>query len=97
MKPFLEIPVCLQGGHNEDEKVVTARVQPSEIAYHYPGYHWGAVVVFRSGSSLLTSMSSDELDLAILGYESFQKKNPNNRHNIKLTAKPKPDESNSLS
>lgn len=87
MHPFLEVPVCLQGGHNEEEKIVTARIRPSEIAFHYPGYHWGCVIVFKSGSSLLTGMMPEELDAAIIGFDSFQKKNPSNVHNIKLTAK----------
>lgn len=41
MNPFLEIPVCLGGGGNQNlpEKIVTGRVIPGEIAFHYPGYH----------------------------------------------------------
>ncbi len=86
MNPFLEIEVCHAGGGPEDlpEKTVVGRILPGEIAMHYPGYHWGAIVVLKSGYTFLTTLSSDELDAARQAYSAVQKKSPNNISNIHL-------------
>lgn len=87
MNPFLEIPVCLAGGKDTSEKEVTGRVLPSEIAFHYPGYNWGAVIVLKSGHSILTTLSSEEIDAARQAYGIILKDRPGNISNIQLKPK----------
>jgi hypothetical protein len=91
MNPFLELEVCHAGGGKDDlpEKTVMGRILPGEIAMHYPGYHWGAIVVLKSGYTFLTTMTSDDLDAARQAYAAMQKKNPTNTNNIQLTKKSK--------
>lgn len=93
MNPFLEIPVCLSGKEGDDqqpEKEVVGRLLPGEIAFHYPGYHWGAIVVLKSGHSFLTKMTSEEIDAARQAYHKIMKEKPENTANIQLKAKQKP-------
>lgn len=92
MNPFLEIPVCLAGKADDPEqpeKIVTGRVLPGEIAFHYPGYHWGSVVVLKSGYTFLTTLESANIDAARQAYADIMTKNPNNKNNIQLTPKSK--------
>lgn len=88
MNPFLEIPVFLAGGEGTPEKEVVGRILPGEIAFHYPGYHWGAVIILKSGYSVLTTMSCEAIDAARQAYAKILKEQPNNMNNIQLTAKP---------
>lgn len=93
MNPLLEIPVCLPGKEDDPdqpEKVVTGRISPGEIAFYYPGYHWGSVVVLKCGSSLLTTWSAEELDHARAVYYEFVKRNPNTKLNVQMVLKDKP-------
>lgn len=77
MMPFIEIPVCLAGSNDLPEKEVTGRLQPSEIANYYPGYHWGTIIIIKSGSSFLTKCDPEEIDTLLLEYSAFAKKNSN--------------------
>lgn len=89
--PLLEIPVCHAGKPDNPEtpeKIVTARVLPGEIAMYYPGYHWGSIVVLKSGYTFLTDWSSEQLDAAREGYYDFTKKNPTVKRNIAMVNKP---------
>jgi hypothetical protein len=86
MLPFIEIQQIITNNENE-EKEVTTRLQPNEIEYYYPGFHWGTVIVFKSRNSILTPMSVDEFDSALLGYQDFCLKNIGRFGNIKLTPK----------
>lgn len=91
MNPLLEIPVILAGkDENTPEQAVTGRINPGEIAYYYPGYNFGAIVVMKSGNSFLTTWSADELDHARIVYYDFIKKNPTNRMNVRMVQKDKP-------
>jgi hypothetical protein len=88
MNPFLEIPVCLRGkadDPDQPEKVVNGRLLPGEIAFHYPGYNWGSVLVLKSGHSILTTLSSEQIDAARIAYEEIQRKNPKNKSNVTVS------------
>jgi len=86
MLPFLEIPMCIANNEKEEKGVVT-RIQPNEIAYYYPGFHWGTVVVMKSGSSFLTVFTSDELDAALKGYDQHVKAYAGKFGNLQVTPK----------
>lgn len=90
MKPLLEIPVCLAGKPGDDsqpEKEVMGRVLPDEIAFHYPGYHWGSIIVLKSGHSFLTTLDSEAIDTARLAYDDMVTKNPALRKNVQIKQK----------
>jgi hypothetical protein len=84
MNAHLEIPVCLAGGEKEEEKVVTGRILPAEIAFYYPGYHWGSVVILKSGYSVLTTLTPEEIDQAILSYRILIAKGGSLKGNLAL-------------
>jgi hypothetical protein len=92
MQPFLELPMCIQ--HEDEnkeiqEKDVIVRIQPSEIAYYYPGFYWGVVVVMKSGSSYLLKMELQEFDQALAGYHSAVTQKPTQFGNLSIQPKPK--------
>lgn len=67
MNPMMEIPVCLAGGKDQDEKTVIGRFRPDQIQGYYPGYNWGSVVIVAN-SSILTTLTCEELDQAMTQY-----------------------------
>lgn len=88
MLPFLELPICL-ANVEKAEKVVMGRIKPGDISYMYPGFYNGTVIVFKSGSSVLTSCTQEEIDSSLLAYKEFVDKNPGKFGNLQLTQKPK--------
>lgn len=88
MLPFLELPVCLANTEKE-EKVVMGRMKPGDISYMYPGFYSGTVIVFKSGSSMLTTASQEEIDAALIAYKDFIDKFPGKFGNLQLNSKPK--------
>jgi hypothetical protein len=88
MLPFLEIPQIII--NNEDkEKEVATRLQPQEIAYYYPGFYYGTVIVLKSTNSFLTTLSVEEVDSALAGYHSFIMSKDAKFGNLQLTPKSK--------
>lgn len=90
MKPFLELPVCL-ANNEQKQKVVTGRVQPEDISYYYPGFYEGTVIVMKAGSSLLTTIGTEELDSALQAYHQLRAKNAGHFGNLQITQKKKPN------
>lgn len=88
MLPFLELPICLANVEKE-EKTVTGRIKPGDISYMYPGFYAGTIIVFKSGSSIMTSCTQAEIDAALIAYQEFVDKNPNKFGNLQLAQKPK--------
>jgi hypothetical protein len=90
MKPFLELPMCIQHKDEkgeEHEKDVTVRIQPAEIAYYYPGFYWGVVIVMKSGSSYLLRMELKDFDQALMGYATALVQNPGAFGNLQIKPK----------
>lgn len=88
MKPFLEVPICITNTESEEKKT-TAKIQPGEIAYFYPGFHWGTIVVMKSGSSMLVDLDEPTFMSGLDLYEESVKKAPGKFGTLKLTAKNK--------
>jgi hypothetical protein len=86
MLPFLELPMTIVN-NEEKQKEVIGRIQPTEVADYYPGFYEGTVVVLKSGSSLHTPLSVEEVDNALAAYHSFIKANTGKFGNLKLTPK----------
>ena len=64
MSPLLKIPIVIQN-NEQKEKLTQARILPSEISYYYPGFYNGTVVVMKSGSSYLSTLSEEQFDQAL--------------------------------
>lgn len=88
LKPFLELPMCITNNEG-GEKEVTVRIQPCDIAYYYPGFHWGVVVTMKSGASYLLKTTVEEFDGALLAYQQAVIRNPLQFGNLKITPKSK--------
>lgn len=73
MSIYLEVPICIENKDGET-KDVTARLRPAEIAFYYPGFHWGCVIVMKSGASFLSSLSDSEIDSALQQFDGIAKK-----------------------
>lgn len=86
MLPFLELPMVISNNEGQ-EKEVSVRIQPSEIAYYYPGFHWGIVVVMKSGSSYLLNLPVEQFDATLATYHSSVKSNAGKFGNLKITPK----------
>lgn len=86
MLPFLELPMVIANNENQEKEVVV-RLQPSEIAYYYPGFNWGVVAVMKSGSSYLINLPVEQFDQALSMYCSTVKSNTGKFGNLKLTPK----------
>lgn len=96
MNPFLEIPVILEkqtavkSGAFGKKLIVreaveaTGRILPGEIAAHYPTAEGGAVLVLKSGVTIVTSLSCDDIDTARQRWESYLKANPKQTANVVL-------------
>lgn len=91
MKPFLELPMIIEN-NEQASKRVTVRIQPCEIAYYYPGFHTGVIVVMNSGSSYLLDMESNDFDQALMGYATALIQNPGAFGNLSIKPKTKIDE-----
>ena len=89
MSPFLEIPIIIT--NNEDsQKDTTAKLQPGEIEYFYPGFYMGTAVIMKSGNIILSTLDYKEFDSALAAYNDFVKAKPNQYGT--LSAKKKTDE-----
>lgn len=71
MLPFILLPIGI--ANKNDQKVVTARIQPDQIDYYYPGFNTGTVIVNKSGNSFLTSLEVQEVDSVLLNYHAVSK------------------------
>lgn len=58
---------------DKDEKEVTARIQPDEIDYYYPGFNSGSVIVNKSGNSFFTTLATEQIDEILLNYNKVSK------------------------
>ena len=67
MLPFLQLDIVITNNEG-GSKTVTARIQPAEIDYYYPGFHEGTVIVTKSRSSYLTLMNTEEFDQTLQAY-----------------------------
>jgi hypothetical protein len=72
-------------------KQVQGRVLPGEIACHYPGQHYGTVIVLKSGHKLLTTWDATVVDYARRQYVSFIAKNPKLESNVQITGSKDPE------
>jgi len=72
MLPFILLPVGIVNVEQE-QKTVTARIQPENIDYYYPGFHSGTVIVNKSGNSLLTTMLPEQFDAVLVEYDKQRK------------------------
>ena len=72
MLPFILLPVGIVNSDKE-EKTVTARIQPEQIDYYYPGFHSGSVIVNKSGNSFFTNLSIEKLDAVLVQYDKERK------------------------
>ena len=70
MMPFLKLPIILPGNpeENEADKETQARIQPCEIESFNDGYHWGCLIVFKSGEIKMTRLTADEFEQALIKY-----------------------------
>lgn len=63
---FIDVPIGIVSNDEEkQEQTVTAKVKPEEIAYTYPGFYTGTVVVMKSGVSFFCRLTQDELHAKI--------------------------------
>lgn len=81
--PFLKIPIVLPGNPEETEKdkEVPARIQPAEIESFNDAYHWGCLIVFKSGEIKMTKLTADQVEVMLAQY--WQKFNEAVRNNQK--------------
>lgn len=86
MKPFLEVPICIVNTEDKEKKT-TAKMQPGEIAYYYPGFNWGTIVVMKSGSSMLVDVTEEEFTAGLDLYEQHIKKLPGKFGTLTLQTK----------
>lgn len=86
MLPFLEIEIAIVNSDKE-EKTITARIQPNEIEYYYPGFYQGTVVVMKSGQSYLTLESVGTFDKMLTEYHKIIKSNAGKFGNVSITNK----------
>jgi hypothetical protein len=70
MNPFLELPIVLMNNEKESKEVI-GKIQPSEIEYYYPGFHDGVILVMKSGSSFMTTLTEEELSAGLDAYYKF--------------------------
>ena len=70
MNPFLEIPIIIT--NNEDsQKDTTAKLQPDQIEYFYPGFYMGTAIILKSGNIILSRLDYKEFDSALMAYNDF--------------------------
>jgi hypothetical protein len=64
MMPFLKIPIVLPGDPEEklEDKETQARIQPAEIESFNDAYHWGCLIVFKSGEIKMTKLTADQVE-----------------------------------
>ncbi|MDF2189294.1 hypothetical protein [Paraflavitalea sp. CAU 1676] len=74
MQPFLEVPMCLANSEKK-EKVVMGKCLPTEIAYYYPGFYNGVVVVTKSGQSFLLALEESQFEAMLEAYSKMTKSN----------------------
>lgn len=88
MNPFLEIPIGIVNSKQEQKETIT-RLRPTEIEYYYPGFYEGTVIIMKSGSSMLSTLSFDEVDAAIHSYLQYIKDHPGKFGNLQVKLKEK--------
>lgn len=87
MLPFLEVPICIANSEKK-EKVTLGKILPNEIAYYYPGFYDGVVVVTKSGQSFLLDMEEPAFE-AMLDAYSKEVKSHTGKFGILRISKPK--------
>jgi hypothetical protein len=88
LKSFLELPMIIEN-NEQKAKEVFCRIQPGEIAYYYPGFYTGVIVVMKSGSSYLIDLTVDVFDAALTSYNEAVRNNPGKFGNLSIKPKTK--------
>lgn len=95
MKPFIQVPLCLSNSEGA-EKTTVVQFQPSEVSYYYPGFHWGTIVVMKSGGSFLTPLDHNQFSSALDTYTKFVRKNPGKFGLLNIKLNPTNNESSGI-
>lgn len=88
MTPFLLIPQTIVNPEQK-EKIVETRIQPGEICNYYPGFYTGTIIVLKSGGSLFTELSAEQLDALLEAYHREVKSKAGKFGILSLSIKPK--------
>lgn len=85
MLPFLQIQIDLPGDNENPDKEVIARIQPDSVETFYPGFHYGTIIVMRSGQIYITKMETEKFGAALGNYWAQLNKRAETKNKLLLT------------
>lgn len=87
MLPLFKFHTVLPGNPDnakESEKDVDTLIYPAEIAAVQPCYHWGCMIIMKSGHQFMTRLQAKDMERHIAAYWDHVSKLMNSKDNGKI-------------